>query len=429
MSADAIARRREYLTREIDATPTYQYRRALEDRPESLECALRYEKKKHEWPALHREIFADLHGNRGRDVEGTPWARQLRGVIDANADWQESRIACSGRREIASRAADRIAQAVAGIVGLDSLPDETAENETARGEAMSRAIERAARSGKLGSAISDVAREATERGEIAALLVGCGEESRDDEAIDVDTVDTLRGDPMIREILDLAGRLVSRGKQDQKIGTRGEICGVTVGGDVDNLLPSVLGQLACGGLAALASMGEIAEHRALSWERKMPSPAGGGDVVVAVDQSGSMSHRDRYRFARAVSIALVSLAVQRGRMAAVVGFDFDARSHVVRGQSDLAAAISLLCRAPSGGTRIETAVAEAQAVSSQLRDPDLVVITDGIVSSPVDLSAFSARTFAVGIDVDVAHAFPGATSTRTVAATTQEGLDLIGEIG
>ena len=132
----------------------------------------------------------------------------------------------------------------------------------------------------------------------------------------------LREHPDILRIVELAGRWLEtfRAARPRRRGKgREETVGVTLGGDLGDILPQELLLLRRAGRLRTVALARIIERRALVREMKGPALLGRGPVIVIIDTSGSMAGA-RVVFAKAVALAIVTRAIEQRRPALVLTF-------------------------------------------------------------------------------------------------------------
>lgn len=193
--------------------------------------------------------------------------------------------------------------------------------------------------------------------------------------------------PNIAEMLKKVGALraaIRSGRASRHVRGREGMIGVTTGGldRVADLTTTALAGLA-GHLgpeyAALTRLA-LAESRADVVE-KGGGNAHHGDVVVVVDQSGSMQGA-REEWARVVALAVILEARGEGRRAALVTYNGAVRaSVVVDSAATFASALSALCKRSNGDNNEHAAMREASRLLASMPhggDPaDVLMVTDG----------------------------------------------------
>jgi uncharacterized protein with von Willebrand factor type A (vWA) domain len=194
----------------------------------------------------------------------------------------------------------------------------------------------------------------------------------------------IKDDPIISKVMKLYGRLerdMRYQRSHRVVGGREEIVDVEVGNDLTRVLPSELVKLADPDLEDDFIL-RFYEGSLLQYDMVGMSEAGNGPITVALDRSGSMAGPNN-EWARAVSLAMVSLAHREGRSAAIVEFDHgptDSWYFPAKKGLDPAKIIAFASNAPRGGTDITLGVRECRKIIEREPDfnrADLVVITDG----------------------------------------------------
>lgn len=201
---------------------------------------------------------------------------------------------------------------------------------------------------------------------------------------------TLLRNAKLRKILKLAGRMKSAAIQKQRTKARPgreELCDVKLGSELDRLLPSELVNLAEEDTEALLFR-KLIENGAMTYELRGKENKAEGPIILAVDESGSMSG-DPDMWAKAVAIALMEIAARQNRPFAYVHF----ASSVCRVDEvpnpksfKLEQLEELVSYFNGGGTRIAVALAHCadmldKAATDRSGKPwkraDVILITDG----------------------------------------------------
>jgi len=165
--------------------------------------------------------------------------------------------------------------------------------------------------------------------------------------------------------------------------------GITVGGDVERLLPQEITELFTPGLDDAAAL-RILSKRAQQFKMKGISTTSRGPLVIMVDESGSM-HDDKSRtfggcnrnsWAKACMVALARAAHAENRMVRVVHFASQAVVTELAPNGDAATFLSAVRHFLGGGTSLAHAMKKGVEQVGDLarfgyKGADLVLITDG----------------------------------------------------
>lgn len=468
------------LTREVSSYCTMQYERSLEQNNDLVNKTENREKRLGEWPSFVKETFGRLYNEGETSAIKNPSSFGLKAsnTLEGQGSWSELQIASSFHRGIAAQAAADLADAVAQVMGVDNLPENSSSQDPAsisqsidaaqsmgadpsfieslkqnliRAEARRKAglanLEQANRSGKLGFIVSGIAQEASNKAAIVTSLIGCGLGSdgaaSPDDQIPIDLVNALSSDPMLADIMRMVGRMqeaTGAAKLSKAPSAGGEIVGVTTGGDFSKLVTSELMML--GSDLEDNVVARILERSAMVWETKGEDKRDRGDAVFVLDRSGSMSTYSRHVFARAVGIVGLSSCVAQGRNAAVVAFAgrgvVDV-AHVRPGDAKgLKEAIRICTLPPTGDTDIIGALAAAKEASSTLRNPDVMLVTDAMFPQPPRAAVRGAcgkdgRLFVIGLGDGASLSMPDADkiwriSGNPTAKDASEALLAISEV-
>ncbi len=219
-------------------------------------------------------------------------------------------------------------------------------------------------------------------------------------------------DGRVARIARLAGRMFAamRGANSRRVPQApAEVYSVELGGDVERLLPSEYAQLMDPDLEG-AALYRVSTRRATQYAVRGDRVQARGPIVLALDESGSMSCA-RNEWAKAAAIAVARVAVADRRRIAVVHWS----TSVVVADLDPSSPASVLAMIRSflsGGTDTARAV---RASVDKIRElaakgdagADLVLVTDGIdggtgVSAALDDAAkIGARLWTVAIECEI----------------------------
>jgi uncharacterized protein with von Willebrand factor type A (vWA) domain len=126
----------------------------------------------------------------------------------------------------------------------------------------------------------------------------------------------------LRRILKIAGRMKAAAiqKQRDKVSHgQEELCDIKPGSDLNRLVPSELANLASEDTEALL-YSKLIEGSALTYELRGREHRSEGPIIIAVDESGSMSGAPD-EWAKSIALALMEIAARQGRQFAYVHFD------------------------------------------------------------------------------------------------------------
>ena len=222
--------------------------------------------------------------------------------------------------------------------------------------------------------------------EAQEALGGWGMDSSDlqrmpmDERLEI--VKRLRN-PRLRRVADLVGRMKNLAKARQRVKlqkNRDEVHNITVGNDLQHLLPAELVQLRHP-LLRLDWYRRYTERSLLQYQLRTREKVGRGPIVACVDCSGSMSG-EPMDWAVAVTMALVDTAARQKRRCKVIVFNTQIVHEVVfaPGEKDAHKFADLASIGASGGTSYEEPLTCAlETISaSEYEKADVVMITDGL---------------------------------------------------
>lgn len=279
---------------------------------------------------------------------------------------------------------------------------------------------------------ADAANEAEQAVEGFLGVMGCGTELGERETIEsLDQVrqlyDVLRRTPQLKAIAELAGRLqrIARTQKRVKVSPAvGAVKGVTLGNDLERLLPSeVVGLRSTNRYLRLQTLAKIQAGKALQYLMEGEEPVGRGPIILCCDQSGSM-HGQRETWAKAIALALLATAAEQKRAFHYIGFNRAVvdEYHVPAGQATLETLLPILMTGAYGGTNFDAPLARAAKVlrdEPTMRKADVIFLTDGLADVSPDVEADYAAlkapsglsVYAIGVGSDAGLAKLGTIPT------------------
>jgi uncharacterized protein with von Willebrand factor type A (vWA) domain len=195
----------------------------------------------------------------------------------------------------------------------------------------------------------------------------------------------LLDNPKLRRVAALAGRMKTAAVHKQRTKARighEEVCDVTAGNDINRMLPTELVMLADENTEALLYR-RLMDRSVLQYDLRGKKKQSEGPIILAVDESGSMSGAPD-EWAKAVMFGLLEIAARQNRPAYLIHFD----SRVTRTDEfldarklDLKTIAEAVSYFTGGGTCIGNALAKAADVMLSSEGPwkraDVILITDG----------------------------------------------------
>ncbi len=346
--------------------------------------------------------LVDLYGRLSPDIE-----KAARKVADAEQAYKNA-VEADAARDASDPAAEQI------------LDDLLASLTEARGELDKQTAAARATIGRAARAATQAARDEVvdceTAGGVWAGLAG-GELTATDPGRRFELMRLLRTGTMKR-VTDLFGRMksLSIGARETRW-TRGpdEVFSVTVGDDLDCVLPDELAGLGVPGLTEdfyrRYTAGEL-----LCYDLRRRERVGRGPIVFVEDSSGSMEG-PRYEAAKAIGLALATTANGDGRAfrALVFGGSGTFVEFEVTGVEQAVDYASKFLN--SAGTDLEAPLDRALQIVADDDDPDMraadiVVVTDGYVNlNPKWVlnfcerkAALGARVWSIVVDADLSPA-------------------------
>jgi uncharacterized protein with von Willebrand factor type A (vWA) domain len=234
----------------------------------------------------------------------------------------------------------------------------------------------------VGRAVADAGKEVAELHEAAgALGMGPGAPGSNDPKAVAALFRRVRGDPVLRRVCELAGRFRRVAQSQQRLKTThglDDIVGVEPGGDIGRLLPVELARLTVPELE-VDTLRRIVERQAQCREYHAVEPAGKGPVIIALDESGSMSG-EKIHTAKALALALAWVARRQRRWCALVAYSGDSGERLLALPP---------CAFISQGSDLDVPVRELPRMYAELKAPpgatDVVFVTDARCRIPADV--------------------------------------------
>ncbi len=183
----------------------------------------------------------------------------------------------------------------------------------------------------------------------------------------------------MKQIAEWAGRFkqIARKKQKSKHDESIERSGVTLGNEIDRILPM---ELAMYSNSATKNdfLRRFAEGEVMQYEQKGKEQLGKGPIVLCLDQSGSMDHLDTQ--SKGFALALMSIARKQRRDFALILFSNKIKTHLYeRGRISTKDMVKIAQTFLNGGTNFERPLKESLEVinKSRFKNADVIFVTDG----------------------------------------------------
>jgi len=157
-----------------------------------------------------------------------------------------------------------------------------------------------------------------------------------------------------------------------------EISGVTVGKNVQNAVLSELAKLGHP-LLKFETIAKLANGKLLQYETKPKTELGKGNFIACIDLSGSMSG-EKELWAKAVALATAMIARKQKRTFALILFSERVKDVFTFNPKTPPSATDLLKIAETfygGGTNFEEPLSKAIELSREVKNSDILFITDG----------------------------------------------------
>jgi len=234
--------------------------------------------------------------------------------------------------------------------------------------------------------LNEAAKEGKEAAQIMQSLPGMGRGSKDRMAPDdaLRLAQMFRDNPILAEVAKLLGRMLRdmRFKRARRItGGREEIADVTIGNELQHLLPQELMALRHPVLRK-DFFRKYHEKSLLQYELRGTEEVGFGPLVIVKDSSSSMRGQ-KHIWAVAVSMAMIAIANREKRDAYVI--DYQTRvtgtfEFLHKAPLDAAQVIEMASLSASGGTNTDVAMTAADEYitnAPKFQRSDIVIVSDG----------------------------------------------------
>ena len=195
----------------------------------------------------------------------------------------------------------------------------------------------------------------------------------------ISLAEKIASNKQMKEIADWAGRFkqIARRKQKSKHSDSMERSGVTLGNDIERLLPMELG-LYTHPLTKNDFLRRFVEGQTMMYEQKGQEVLGKGPIVLCLDQSGSMHKLDTQ--SKGFTLALMSIARKQRRDFCLILFS--TRTKIFKyekGKIKSSDMVNLAQTFLGGGTNFALPLDKAMNVinESRFKQADVVFVTDG----------------------------------------------------
>lgn len=369
--------------------------------------------KQPQFPELARDIHSALYLRHEPDRrDNAPaWATTLLDQAHDLAEWKVLRARCARNGFAAGVATETLLDAILSLVPQEQKHPPRQERQHTPGLALNQgyaaapgcgqqpkgddasAVRRALRQAmrQAQEAVEDAEASTDGMAEAMGVHAGAGTGPGHAETLhDLDQVRQLwallQESSILRHIAEMAGRLQRLGQAHKKCQVTpavGNIKGVTIGGDVDHILPSELAGLrSAHRLHRLSTLGKILSKRALQYEMQGEESETRGPIVICLDESGSM-RGEKEQWSKAIAMALLTTATQQHRAWHLCGFTDNVQHehHLEEGQTlGIDELTQTLRMRASGGTAFDPPLTRAMEVlreSPTMRKADIILVTDG----------------------------------------------------
>lgn len=191
--------------------------------------------------------------------------------------------------------------------------------------------------------------------------------------------DKISDNHKMKDVAEWAGRFkqIARKKQKSKYNKTISRSGVTLGNDVDRLLPSEL-MLYKNEATKSDFLRRFSQKGVHQFDSRGRESLGKGPIILCLDQSGSMNKLDSQ--SKGFALALMGIAKKQRRDFALIPFSTKAFIYLYKkGKISASDMLGLCERFIGGGTNFEIALEKATEVigDSSFKRADIVFVTDG----------------------------------------------------
>lgn len=371
---------------------------------------------------LGLEVFSRLYDDPEKletPDSSSPWAEKVHGMLDEMEEFKALSELTSSDPDMAALATAEMLQAVES-----KLPELVKEEREAQAQQAQGQGQPGQESGqgpvvqgfqltaadKVRSVLRGAARDARQmvqeaKSMLEGIAPGLGAAPSAHEQEDprrAALAQVLMSNQNLRKIVELAGRLermASKVKKERNPDLREEVVDIERGGDLGRILPSELGGLKSSRIRRLLTLQKITDQTALQYRLEGRDPLGRGEMIVALDESGSMGMEQGgiipNVWARAIGLACLQVARKDRRTVTIVGFNggltsrhrmekngschrWDGTSWVPMEGGMASLALEVISKGCGGGTSFDAPILFAiDALSSSSERPDLLFVTDG----------------------------------------------------
>lgn len=246
-------------------------------------------------------------------------------------------------------------------------------------------------------ALQEAAQEVQEMDD-AMQAMGCGDGQGSDSTMDRERLKAMfqkvRNSSTLKRICELAGKMRLAARAAQRVKTvhgSDEVVGVTLGDQIERLVPSEMAMLVDEDLE-LDALRRLVEKQSMMRQMRGREKQAKGPIVVVVDESGSMAG-DKIAAAKALALTLGWIAKRQKRWIALVGFaggTEGTRCAFPPGAWDEQKLIAWLEHFYGGGTSMDVPLEQLPTTYwDELQCPkgktDVVMITDALVRVPAKM--------------------------------------------
>ena len=166
-------------------------------------------------------------------------------------------------------------------------------------------------------------------------VIGYGGNAGKEESIDrekaLQFLQLMKKDNMVKKIMQQAGKFINTAKHKIMSRCRGneDVIGIELGDDISRILPTEIAQLALPEFEFLQTL-KFVQKEMPQYEKESSESKTVGDIVVCLDESGSMRLDDNITKAKAMLFGIMELAKHDKRKVQLIGFGGKTEHYLVK---------------------------------------------------------------------------------------------------
>lgn len=219
-------------------------------------------------------------------------------------------------------------------------------------------------------------------------VIGFTGETKSAESVDKERVlqflNFMKKNEMVRKIIQQAGKMINTAKHNIMSRCKGseDIIGIELGNNLTRMLPLEISQLALPEFEFLQSL-KFVNREIPQYEKESDESKTMGDIVVVLDESGSMNVDDNIVKAKALLFGIMEQAKHDNRKVNVIGFGGEYEQYIVKDLTMKKLLEIVEDFKYYGSTNFEVPLTKALEMCGT--QSDIIFITDGYAPIPESL--------------------------------------------